>query len=32
MGALGVAILSKKEKEIDFSFDITKYKFKTSSS
>ena len=32
MGALGVAILSKKEKEIDFSFDITNYKFETSSS
>lgn len=32
MGALGVAILSKKEKEIDFSFDITNYKFETSNS
>ena len=32
MGALGVAILSKKEKEIDFSFDIANYKFETSSS
>lgn len=32
MGALGVAILSKKEKEIDFSFNITNYKFETSSS
>lgn len=32
MGALGVAILSKKEKEIDFNFDITNYKFETSSS
>lgn len=31
MGALGVAILSKKEKEIDFDFNITDYKFKTSS-
>lgn len=31
MGALGVAILSKKEKEINFSFDITDYKFNTSS-
>lgn len=32
MGALGVAILSKKEKEIDFNFDITNYTFKTESS
>ena len=31
MGALGVAILSKKEKEIEFNFDITDYEFKTSS-
>lgn len=31
MGALGVAILSKKEKEIDFSFDITNFTFKTKS-
>lgn len=31
MGALGVAILSKKEKEISFSFDITDYSFKTTS-
>lgn len=31
MGALGVAILSKKEKEIDFSFDITNYDFNTTS-
>jgi len=31
MGALGVAILSKKEKEINFSFDITDYNFNTSS-
>ena len=32
MGALGVAILSKKEKEVDFSFDIADCEFKTSSS
>ncbi len=32
MGALGVAILSKKEKEIEFNFNITNYKFKTTSS
>lgn len=31
MGALGVAILSKKEKEINFSFDIIEDNFKTSS-
>ena len=31
MGALGVAILSKKEKEIDFSFYITNFTFKTKS-
>ena len=32
MGALGVAILSKKEKEVEFSFDIADCEFKTSSS
>lgn len=32
MGALGVAILSKKEKEINFSFDIANNKFNTTSS
>ncbi len=31
MGALGVAILSQKEKEIDFSFDIVDENFKTTS-
>ena len=31
MGALGVAILSKKEPEINFSFDIIEEEFKTSS-
>ena len=31
MGALGVAILSKKEEEIEFNFDITNYTFKTTS-
>lgn len=31
MGALGVAILSQKEKEINFSFDITEDKFQTTS-
>lgn len=31
MGALGVAILSKKEKEIEFSFDVVDYNFNTSS-
>lgn len=31
MGALGVAILSKKEKEIEFSFEITNYTFETNS-
>lgn len=31
MGALGVAILSKKEKEIDFSFDLTNDNFTTES-
>lgn len=31
MGALGVAILSKKEKEINFSFDIIEDKFETTS-
>ena len=31
MGALGVAILSKKEKEINFDFNITNYTFKTNS-
>lgn len=31
LGALGVAILSKKEKEIDFSFDIVENIFKTES-
>lgn len=31
MGALGVAILSKKEKEIDFSFNIIDNIFKTES-
>lgn len=31
MGALGVAILSKKEKEIDFSFNIIEQEFKTTS-
>lgn len=30
MGALGVAILSKNEKEINFSFDITDYNYNTS--
>ena len=29
MGALGVAILSKKEEEIDFSFDIQDINFET---
>lgn len=31
MGALGVAILSKDQKEIDFSFDIVEQNFKTTS-
>lgn len=31
MGALGVAILSKKEKEINFDFNITDYHFQTNS-
>ncbi len=31
MGALGVAILSQKEPEIEFSFDVTDYNFKTTS-
>ena len=31
MGALGVAILSKKEKEIDFDFNIIDYNYKTTS-
>lgn len=31
MGALGVAILSQKEKEIEFSFDVIEETFKTSS-
>lgn len=31
MGALGVAILSKKEKEINFSFNIVNHHFKTTS-
>lgn len=31
MGALGVAILSKKEKKVNFSFDITQSNFNTNS-
>lgn len=31
MGAIGVAILSKKEKEIEFNFDIVDYKYNTNS-
>ena len=31
MGAIGVAILSKKEKEIDFNFDIGKNNYLTTS-